>query len=28
LKKWNREWKLQLIESKNPGWVDLSPTLI
>jgi putative endonuclease len=27
LKKWNREWKIQLIESKNPGWVDLSHTL-
>jgi putative endonuclease len=28
LKKWKREWKIQLIESKNPGWVDLSHTLI
>jgi putative endonuclease len=28
LKKWKREWKVQLIESKNPGWVDLSHTLI
>ena len=27
LKKWKREWKIQLIESKNPGWVDLSLTL-
>jgi putative endonuclease len=27
LKKWKREWKLQLIENKNPGWVDLSHTL-
>jgi putative endonuclease len=27
LKKWNREWKIQLIESKNPNWVDLWPTL-
>jgi putative endonuclease len=24
LKKWRRDWKLELIESKNPGWVDLS----
>ena len=23
LKKWNREWKIQLIESANPGWKDL-----
>jgi len=23
LKKWNREWKLRLIEDKNPYWVDL-----
>lgn len=27
LKKWNREWKIQLIEAKNPNWVDLSHTL-
>ena len=25
IKKWNRAWKLELIESINPGWVDLSP---
>jgi putative endonuclease len=23
LKKWNRRWKLELIESKNPQWRDL-----
>ena len=23
LKKWNRAWKLQLIESTNPDWRDL-----
>jgi len=23
LKKWNRKWKLALIESKNPEWKDL-----
>ena len=23
LKKWNRLWKLRLIEEKNPGWLDL-----
>ena len=23
LKKWNRAWKLQLIEKHNPGWYDL-----
>jgi hypothetical protein len=23
IKKWNRAWKLQLIESKNPEWRDL-----
>lgn len=23
IKKWNRSWKLQLIESKNPAWKDL-----
>ena len=24
LKKWNRAWKLELIESHNPDWDDLS----
>jgi putative endonuclease len=24
LKKWNREWKIELIEKVNPGWRDLS----
>lgn len=24
LKKWNRKWKLNLIEKVNPEWVDLS----
>ena len=23
LKKWNREWKLELIEKNNPTWKDL-----
>ena len=23
IKKWNRKWKLQLIESSNPSWRDL-----
>jgi hypothetical protein len=23
LKKWNRAWKIRLIESRNPEWVDL-----
>ena len=23
LKKWERQWKIELIESMNPGWVDL-----
>jgi len=23
LKKWNRNWKIKLIEEKNPGWEDL-----
>ena len=23
LKKWNREWKITLIEEKNPNWDDL-----
>ena len=24
LKKWNRDWKNQLIEKENPNWLDLS----
>ena len=28
LKKWNREWKIELIESKNPKWEDLSINLL
>ena len=23
LKKWNRKWKLELIEAMNPDWLDL-----
>jgi len=28
LKKWNRYWKLELIEKTNPEWNDLYPTLL
>jgi putative endonuclease len=28
LKKWNRAWKLQLIEGRNPDWRDLVGELI
>ena len=27
LKKWNRDWKLNLIEASNPAWVDLAEGL-
>jgi len=27
IKKWNREWKIELIEKFNPGWNDLSKLL-
>ncbi|WP_288759249.1 GIY-YIG nuclease family protein [uncultured Brevundimonas sp.] len=27
LKRWNRVWKLELIEKTNPGWADLYPSL-
>jgi len=23
IKKWNRDWKIKLIETKNPQWLDL-----
>jgi putative endonuclease len=28
LKKWNRAWKIALIETQNPSWRDLYPDLI
>jgi putative endonuclease len=27
LKKWNRAWKIQLIEELNPNWDDLYPRI-
>ncbi len=27
LKKWNRAWKIELIEKTNPNWVDLFPAI-
>lgn len=27
LKKWRRDWKIELIERDNPDWYDLFPTL-
>jgi putative endonuclease len=27
LKKWNRAWKVRLIEEKNPNWDDLCPKI-
>lgn len=24
LKKWNRKWKIELVEKENPDWVDLA----
>ncbi len=27
VKKWNRAWKIQLIEEKNPDWHDLAQEL-
>ena len=27
LKKWNRDWKLRLIEETNPQWLDLGPSI-
>ena len=28
MKKWNRQWKLALIEKQNPTWQDLWPTIL
>ncbi|HZV19856.1 MAG TPA: GIY-YIG nuclease family protein [Sphingobium sp.] len=27
LKRWHRQWKINLIEGDNPDWVDLAPGL-
>ena len=27
IKKWNRDWKIRLIEESNPNWEDLSRVL-
>jgi putative endonuclease len=27
LKKWNRAWKIRLIEETNPNWSDLYPSI-
>jgi putative endonuclease len=27
IKRWKRDWKINLIEAQNPHWVDLYPTL-
>ena len=27
-KKWNRKWKLELIEKENPDWEDLYYSLV
>jgi putative endonuclease len=28
LKKWDRAWKIRLIEEKNPNWDDLYPAIV
>ena len=28
IKGWKRKWKLEMIEQKNPGWLDLYSTLV
>ena len=28
MKKWNRDWKIQLIENDNPEWHDLYDSLV
>ena len=28
LKKWNRQWKINLIDKENPGWLDLFDGLL
>ena len=28
MKKWPRDWKINLIERENPNWIDLYPSLL
>jgi putative endonuclease len=28
LKRWNRAWKVRLIEERNPNWDDLYPVIV
>ena len=28
LKKWNRDWKIRLIEENNPEWIDLYESIV
>jgi len=28
IKRWKRDWKINLIEAQNPHWIDLYPTMI
>jgi putative endonuclease len=28
IKKWRREWKVELIEKENPGWKDLWASIV
>ena len=28
MKRWIRDWKINLIERENPGWIDLLPGLL
>jgi len=28
IKKWNRAWKIELLEKSNPGWRDLWPEIL
>jgi putative endonuclease len=28
MKKWNRAWKIRLIQSQNPDWIDLYPSIL
>jgi putative endonuclease len=28
IKKWNRDWKIEIIEKNNPDWIDLYDELI
>ena len=28
IKRWHRDWKVNLVQAMNPGWIDLYPSIL